>query len=244
VNQGLKKQNSPHDHFIKGILKYEQAMRDLPQLLPIALAAYLSPQKLKLEPASYSDQRLAASHSDLLFSCEFQHHPGFLYLLFEHQSKIPAGMPLRVGGYSFRIVDDWAKAHPGSKTVPAVIPIVIYQGKRPWNAPTELLQMTELPAKMKDEFRSVLLSAGFLLVDLNRIDIEALRCGFILKLSLGLMKATARDAQLQWLQTNADLLNKLLSEKNGPEILRLMLTYIFHTEKRTKASTWRKVADK
>jgi predicted transposase YdaD len=182
VNQGLKKQNSPHDHFIKGILKYEQAMRDLPKLLPIALAAYLSPRKLKLEPASYIDQRLAASHSDLLFSCEFQHHPGFVYLLFEHQSKIPARMPLRVGGYSFRIVDDWAKAHPGSKTVPAVIPIVIYQGKRPWNAPTELLQMTELPAKMKDEFRSVLPSAGFLLVDLNRIDIEALRCGFILKL--------------------------------------------------------------
>jgi hypothetical protein len=234
VSQALKKQNSPHDHFIKGILKYKEVMQDLPKLLPFELIAYLAPEKLKLEPATYIDERLAASHSDLLFSCEFHQHPGFLYLLFEHQNKVPLKMPLRMGGYTFRIVADWEKAHPRARTVPAVVPIVIYQGRRRWKAPTQVLAMTDLPPKLKDQFRSLLLSSGFLLINLNEIDIEALRCGFILKLSLGLMKANAHGRQVDWLHKNADLLNKLLSAKNGPEILRLMLTYIFHTEKRTK----------
>ncbi len=42
-----KKQNSQHDHFSKGILKYQAVLLDLLKLLPFELAAYLAAKKLR-----------------------------------------------------------------------------------------------------------------------------------------------------------------------------------------------------
>jgi len=46
--------------------------------------------------ASYVDEALSASQSDLLFSVRVAERPALLFILFEHQSQPDRLMPLRL----------------------------------------------------------------------------------------------------------------------------------------------------
>ena len=50
-------------------------------------------------------------------------------------------MPFRMFLYVARILDRWHRDHPTSKQLPLVLPLVLYQGERPWTAATELSQL-------------------------------------------------------------------------------------------------------
>jgi len=136
--------SSPHDRFIRGIVKYKEVLRDLPLLLPGSLARRLSLDTVKIEPGSYIDEQLASGYSDLLFSCQFAGQRGFLYFLFEHQSKPERDMPLRMADYTLQITKDWRKRNHGAKTLPIVVPVVLYQSKRRWTGPTQYSELLEV----------------------------------------------------------------------------------------------------
>jgi predicted transposase/invertase (TIGR01784 family) len=156
----LRKQGSPHDHFIKGIAKYKEALCDLPLLLPKSIVNQLSVETVNLGPGSYIDEQLSSSYSDLLLSCKFAGKPGFLYLLFEHQSKPERNMSWRVTDYSVQIVKNWRKKNPGKKLFPAVVPVVLYQSRRPWNAPTSFRDLMIWTREPNRSLRRFCLAAG------------------------------------------------------------------------------------
>ncbi len=101
-----KEPNNPHDAlFRRTFSSVEHAAAELRALLPSELLARLNLATLRPYSGSYVDAELASSQSDLLFSVELQNRPGFLYLLFEHQSSVPPLMPFRILKYVVRILD-------------------------------------------------------------------------------------------------------------------------------------------
>ncbi|WP_437635646.1 Rpn family recombination-promoting nuclease/putative transposase [Sorangium sp. So ce854] len=78
---------TPHDALFKSTFSQpEHAAAALRQVLPAALAARIDFASLALQSGSFIDEKLAASHSDLLFSARLEEASLFIYVLFEHQS--------------------------------------------------------------------------------------------------------------------------------------------------------------
>jgi predicted transposase/invertase (TIGR01784 family) len=125
-----RRSQSPHDSFLKGILKDSENVRDLLRCaLPREVYNILQPREVHLEAGSYVDESLSKLYSDLLFSCRFKNGPGMLYFLVEHQTKTDHWMALRTTDYSIEILKDWIKAHPRERLLPMVVPVVVYQGR-------------------------------------------------------------------------------------------------------------------
>lgn len=80
----------------------------------------------------------------LMFCSRPSVHSGrdaYLYVLIEHQSTPDRLMALRMLGYQLRIWErHLARPEQRSRTrpLPLIIPVVIYQGRRQWIAPTDL----------------------------------------------------------------------------------------------------------
>ena len=89
--------------------------------------------------------QFASSESDLLFHIKLHRSDAFLYLLFEHQSTEDPRMALRLLSYIVRIWERFAKSHAPPAKLPAVLPIVLAQDKRPWKTSTRLEDLLDLP---------------------------------------------------------------------------------------------------
>lgn len=239
------KQPAPNDHFFKALVSHSEAAEDLIRcFLPPGFPAP-RPGSVKLASGSYVSEDLRESFSDALFACEFDEQPGAVHCLIEHQTTVPRLMVLRTAGYAVKISEDWAKANPGAETLPVVISIVIYQGTRKWSAPTRMLDLAGLRPERQEQLRDISLSGGYLLANLRELDLSRFRCGLLLRLGLGLMKAVIDDRQIEWLERCGEDLSDLLTRPDGGTILRLMLNYISCTEPlHRKPSTLREIANK
>ena len=234
---------SPHDSFFKEIFKNPEAAGDLFRaFLPEGIVAALKWETLKLEPGSYIDESLVASHSDLLFSCDLKGKRAFVYFLFEHQSTVERLMPLRIARYCLSILDEWVKEH-ASEDLPAVIPVVFYQGGRPWNAPTDLVSLCRLGEEQAALERH-LLSVEFILCDLQKLNLEGMRAGLLLRLTLSLMKAVVERKQVDWIDVHRGDLSELVVRSDGRIVIRRMFNYILLTERSGSSSTLKEIANK
>ncbi|MFI1463871.1 Rpn family recombination-promoting nuclease/putative transposase [Nocardia carnea] len=92
-------------------------------------------------------------------------------------------------------------AHPNSKALPAVIPLVVHSGPRGerWNYPTELAELIDIDNEARAELAGHLPSLKILLDDLSQVDIAAIRARDLTppaRLVLILHKLTAKNTNL------------------------------------------------
>src|ERR1700712_4852372 len=122
--------SSPHDALFKSVFSDPVNARGaLQAVLPGKLGRALDWDALALCPGSFVDDVLRSSHTDLLFATRW--HDGsevLVYLLFEHQSTQDRGIAFRLLRYQVRIWERWRSEHPGSETLPVVLPVVLYHG--------------------------------------------------------------------------------------------------------------------
>ncbi len=143
--------------------------------LPWGLSCAFEWDSLRLESSTFVDPQFAASESDLLFSLKLQGSDAFLYLLFEHQSSEDPWMALRLLSYILRIWERVAAAHPAPAKLPAILPIVLAQGKSPWKTAPRLEDLLDLPVGMAEMLKTWQPSLKYHLLELVRIPYEDLR---------------------------------------------------------------------
>lgn len=138
-----------HDALFKRIFSVpENAAGELRTMLPPALVARLDLHRLELMDGSFVSRELRFRQTDLLFRVPLRRpRKGrthvYIYVLMEHQSKADPQMAYRMLEYLVRI---WAKLradHPGQKTLPLIIPLVVHHGARAWSTPRRLHQLVE-----------------------------------------------------------------------------------------------------
>ena len=162
---------APHDALFKSAFcEAEEAASLFRALLPSTLASRVDAESLTLVPGSFVDEALADRHADLLYSCQIDGRRTLIYLLLEHQSTVDPLMAYRIYRYVNRILDRWLSEHAGARRLPAVIPIVVYNGSARRTAPTELRALLDLPTAQRPELDPILPSACFILDDLSRAD--------------------------------------------------------------------------
>jgi predicted transposase/invertase (TIGR01784 family) len=140
--------HQPHDRFFKAVFgERQRALAWLPQMLPAVLADSLNWQKLQVLPGGMVDEQLKESHADLLFTIPSNgQEEVYVYCLFEHQSSIDWTMPLRLLRYMVRIWERHVQ-DKGERSLPLIIPLVLYQGAVLWTAPRRLRELLAVPGE-------------------------------------------------------------------------------------------------
>ena len=92
----------------------------------------------------------------------------YTYLLLELQSKVDRHMALRMMVYVGLLYQDLIKQKQFGPDglLPAIFPAVIYNGKRPWNAP---LQLSELITQVPEQLRALVPNMSYYLLDEGRV---------------------------------------------------------------------------
>ncbi len=127
----------------------------------------LNLESLTALPASYVGHDLRQRHGDLVWRVRFRDEQWlYLVLLLEFQSNVDRSMAVRMLTYTGllhqRLIDEGVLREHGA--LPPVLPIVIYNGRRSWTAPTDvtdLLGVTdETLARYQPSQRYFLLDEG------------------------------------------------------------------------------------
>ena len=139
---------SRSDTLYKQLFAHPEIVRDL-------LTAFLSAQwaqslevgAFERVNASYVNDRGKARHDDLVWRVHIGGDWVYVYLLLEFQSRSDPWMALRMQVYVGLLCQDLVAQHKLTRfgKLPPVLPIVLYHGRKPWRASTDLADLM-LPA--------------------------------------------------------------------------------------------------
>ena len=159
-----KPTSTPHDAVFKTYLSHPDTARDFLQLyLPETLLKVCDLRTLHLESGHFVEDDLRPFYADILYSLKTTAGDGYIYALIEHQSTPDRHMAFRLMRYAIAAMQRHLES--GHKTLPLVIPILFYQGRRspyPWS-------MRWLDNFADPETASQLYSGSFPLVDITVI---------------------------------------------------------------------------
>ncbi|MCC8398190.1 MAG: Rpn family recombination-promoting nuclease/putative transposase [Rickettsia endosymbiont of Labidopullus appendiculatus] len=113
--------------------------------LPKDVLALIDSTTLKLEKDSFIEPDLSETISDVLFSVKFNDKDGYIFLLLEHQSTVDKIMAFRLFKYMINICDRYLTTNPKSKRLPLIYPLILYNGKKKYNAPLNIWELFTHP---------------------------------------------------------------------------------------------------
>jgi predicted transposase/invertase (TIGR01784 family) len=212
----------PNDKLLKATFSVPENARCFFQNhLPQNLAKIIDWDSLTIEPSTFIDPQFASSESDLLFKIRLQGTEAFIYLLFEHQSSEDPRMALRLLSYILRIWERFAKSHASPAKLPAVLPVVIAQGKKPWKTGMRLQELIDLPDRYADILLPWQPALTYQLLELVRIRYEDIAGTPEGILTLRALKAEPVDELLGDELWDESLLS--ISERALEQLLRYIL---------------------
>jgi hypothetical protein len=224
-------ERQPHDWLFKEIFSVpEHAASHLRSVLPAELVARLDWSTLSLESSRLQISGLDAKEADVLLSAQLAGKPVLLYVVFEHQSSDDPEMPLRMLRYVVGVWSEYVKLHPATRTLPPVIPCVLYHGPAPWKSPTDVASMVDVDDATRALLGPLIPSMHFLLDDLSARDPEQLTAresSAAVRLVLHALQrfATTHDPVGEMLRLH-DLNRELLVADSGPHALSAVLWYL------------------
>ncbi len=222
---------SPHDAVFRRIFAAPaNAASQLRAVLPAGIAGRLDLGRLAPVPGSFVDDDLRWRHSDVLFTAPLDGRDAFVYVLVEHQSSDDPLMAFRVLRYVCRVWDAYLREHPQARRLPAVIPLVVYQGPGLWASPVQLLDLIDLDPTASKEAEACLPRFEFLLDDLSQVSEGQLldrKLTPAAAVTLLLLKSARGNPRITALLRRwEDLLRAVLGQPGGGEELAAMLAYI------------------
>lgn len=158
-----------HDKSYKDLYsKKEIALDLLKNFVKKEFTKDLKPEDLILVNKSYVTSDYEELESDIVYSVNMGDNEVIFYILLEFQSKVDYTMPLRLLFYMCEILREHSKNAKYTKSnndikLPAVVPIVLYNGSQVWNVPTEFRRMFY----NEEKFHSGILNFTYDIFDIN-----------------------------------------------------------------------------
>jgi predicted transposase/invertase (TIGR01784 family) len=141
--------NSPHDEFFTYVFSDTTNVRDFLRIsLPVPVLQLLDLGSLTVSKETFVDEELRRSQSDILIQTGLtaQTGPALIYILVEHKSYPDRWTLLQLLKYMVRIWEK--KKQERSKTLPVIIPMIFYHGKKRWRYPIRFSEYFNVPADM------------------------------------------------------------------------------------------------
>jgi hypothetical protein len=178
--QLMAETTTPHDALFKWTFsQVVHAQAELRSILPAGVLEHVDLATLEVCPGEFVDAALAASYSDLLYSVKIDERPGFLYILFEHQSSSDDLMPLRLLGYVVRILELEARSRANEKRpllpLPVVLPVVLHHSEQGWTRAARFEELFDPTLLAQPDIAALVPRFAFVLDDLSRVTDQELR---------------------------------------------------------------------
>ncbi len=231
----------PHDMMVRAVLSdLAEATSFLQTHLPQEVSQALSWSTLKLLEGSFVDEHLRESEADVLY--EVQHVSGeasvWVYILLEHQSTPDRWMRFRLLKYCCRIWDLSFREYPDQRELPAIVPLVFYQGERRWPYSSEF---ADLFAESVRDWPGVP-RFSHELIDQSGLQPDEVQ-GELKTQLMQLVMLAAYHPALAWMEQVARLLGSLssLAPSGGINYVRIFVLYILATQEPETAQSFRDV---
>ncbi len=144
----------PHDHAYKNLFAHPKMVEDLLKgFVRFDWVADLDFSTLEKINGSYISDDLRERADDVIWRVKFQDEWLYVYLLLEFQSTVDPFMAVRILTYVGLLYQDLIKANHLSeqRKLPPVLPIVLYNGERPWQASETISELLQpVPEKLRD----------------------------------------------------------------------------------------------
>ena len=211
-----------HDSLAKKILSNPIAAREfLSHYLPASCKSLLDLDTIKIEKESYVEENLKQKFSDLVFSIRTKNNQkAFVYALIEAEVSPKYWTAFKLWKYIFLLLERHQTKEKSK--LPLVIPIVLYHGNRPFNAPRNLWELFSDPSLAKD-----LMGGDYQLVDLYAMPDDEIKK----KAHLGMMEyfmkhVHARDILHLWEEFLENFKSSIVLDKEkGYLYIRSFLWY-------------------
>lgn len=222
-----------HDAFFREVMSTSaNAVSELRTVLPEAVTACVDWGCLELQSTSFVTSELRPRYGDLLFRTRVRDRPAYIYVLIEHQSRPDPLMALRLLEYMIQVWNHHIGHNPATGTLPAVIPLVVYQSPsgRRWTAPLDIAELIDLDDATRAAVGPYIPRMRYALDNITRIDLGVLAKRELTshaRTTLALMKTAPGNPDLTpVLKMLRDDFRAMLAGPNGVRDLRLAFTYI------------------
>ncbi|MFW5801182.1 MAG: Rpn family recombination-promoting nuclease/putative transposase [Spirochaeta sp.] len=113
----------------------------------------LTVNDVELVDKSFVSDELLDRESDIIYKVNLPEHEVYIYVLLEFQSTPDKTIPVRMLLYILQLYDQLFRSST-SGLLPAVFPVLLYNGSRPWNVPFNLNELVapRIPAKYIPSF--------------------------------------------------------------------------------------------
>lgn len=174
--------DQPHDKLFRLIFSRPDMAADLMRrALPPGLVAALDLDRVEKVSVHSLDASMRARRADLIFRVPLRSAPGvaFVCVLIEHQSTPDPLMAYRLMTYAVGAWSDCIEAHRAEhgrppRRLPAVVPLVLYQGRHRWRAARRLSEVIDLPPDLRAQLGDHLPELHLLVDDLSLTDDAAI----------------------------------------------------------------------
>jgi predicted transposase YdaD len=233
-----------HDGYFKSVFSDPALAADeLRAILPVELVARIDWPLLAPMPASFVDEVLAQRVGDLVFRAPLtEGGEALLWFLIEHQRRAERWMILRVVDMHDKMWRQWLRIEREADTVPAIVPVVVYHGRRPWRAPRSMAEVYRLPASTSAILAPHLLSCRYVLDDLSVIadqDLRARQMDAFARLSLFAMACGGAEDFLERLAGNWSAELRSVMMAGNHERMAALLHYTVHVNPRADVQALR-----
>lgn len=129
---------------------------------------------LRRANSSFVSREMHSRDGDLIWSLKIRGGPpAYVCLLLEHQSRVEPFMAVRIMAYEALFYQSLISEREltSSRKLPLVIPIVLYNGHRPWRAARDIADLIEISDATTEVFRPRL---TYRVIDIARYPEEAL----------------------------------------------------------------------
>jgi hypothetical protein len=159
-----------HDALFKFVFGEPEQMAELlKNCLPPALAAGLDLSTLRRLDTEIVDDGLKKVELDAAFEIQIDGAWVLLHIG-EHKSWADRWAAFQIAGYDLRLLEHWRLSHPDYPGLPAVLPLVVHHGERPWSGPRSLADLVHFGRARNGPWAAFLrpfqLQQTFLLLDL------------------------------------------------------------------------------
>jgi predicted transposase YdaD len=175
-----------HDGFFKASFSDIKLVESFTrENLPEEIVSELDFSTLESSKDTFVDKKLARCFSDILYHIKFKdkERTAILYFLFEHKSWEPEFVHLQLLKNMVNIWDSHIlknkgneenkenKENKSTKTLPLIIPLLIYHGKDSWESDKSFISMFDAPDAMKRYIPNF----DMILFDLPRMTAESIK---------------------------------------------------------------------
>ena len=139
-----RKQGAIHDKFLKRIMfNPDTAKVFFRERLPESWSSRMASERPERMPGDFIDKELAEHQSDVLYRVRLTNgKEGMVYILTDHKSSPDYKIALQLQRYMNRVWDRLSE-EKNWRPLPEIWPVVIYNGNRSWNVPTNFAGLFE-----------------------------------------------------------------------------------------------------